>query len=97
MANCETMPSTSSMNNHMQRNDAEMYLRRRIRDPSPNSDVDSDLDPADLSDGMSEEEDNGAGCPLPSTPEDAELLEAEVNFTISSSIVWIISYALVTS
>lgn len=35
------------------------------------ADVDDDLD--------DEEEEDGVGCPLPSTPEDNQLLEAEVN------------------
>lgn len=36
-----------------------------------------DIDLLDLDD--EEEEDDGAGCPLPSTPEDTQLLEAEVS------------------
>lgn len=30
-------------------------------------------------DALDEEEDDGVGCPLPSTPEDNQLLEAEVS------------------
>jgi hypothetical protein len=56
-------------------NDNEMFLRKRVRDPSPNI-IDDPFD-GELSDALSEDEDNG--CPLPSTPEDTELLEAEVN------------------
>lgn len=51
----------------------EVYLRKRIRDHSP----DDSLEAGDLSDGLSDDEDV-PGCPLPSTPEDNELLEAEV-------------------
>lgn len=56
----------------------EIYLRKRIRDPSP----DDSLEAGELSDALSEDEDV-PGCPLPSTPEDTELLEAEVNFIAS--------------
>lgn len=52
----------------------ETYLRKRIRDPSP----DDELEAGDLSDALSDDEDV-PGCPLPSTPEDNELLEAEVS------------------
>ena len=52
----------------------EFYLRKRIRDPSPDEDS---LEAGELSDALSEDEDV-PGCPLPSTPEDTELLEAEV-------------------
>lgn len=51
----------------------EIVLRKRFRDPSP----DDSLEAGDLSDALSEDEDV-PGCPLPSTPEDTELLEAEV-------------------
>jgi hypothetical protein len=50
-----------------------MYLRKRIRDQSPIDRLDGDEESLTLSD---EEED--VGCALPSTPEDQELLEAEV-------------------
>lgn len=54
--------------------DAEEYvLRKRFRDHSP----DDSLEAGELSDALSEDED-APGCPLPSTPEDTELLEAEV-------------------
>lgn len=73
MASNINRPSISSLDEHMNGLDEpEMFLRKRIRDPSPDS-----LEAGDLSDGLSEDEDV-LGCPLPSTPEDTELLEAEV-------------------
>jgi hypothetical protein len=52
----------------------ELYLRKRYpRDASP----DDSLEAGDLSDALSDDEDI-PGCPLPSTPEDNDLLEAEV-------------------
>lgn len=60
----------------------ENYLRKRFRDQSP----DDSLEAAELSDALSEDEDI-PGCPLPSTPEDNDLLEAEV--FISPSIVFL--------
>lgn len=53
--------------------ESENYLRKRFRDDSP----DDSLEAAELSDALSEDED-APGCPLPSTPEDNDLLEAEV-------------------
>lgn len=74
-------PSISSLDAHLNGvellDEPEMYLRKRIRDPSP----DDSLEAGDLSDGLSEDEDV-LGCPLPSTPEDNELLEAEVNILL---------------
>lgn len=67
-------PSISSLDNV---DDDEMYLRKRIRDQSPIDQLDGD----DLSDALSEEEETG--CPLPSTPEDNQLLEAEVSKIIN--------------
>lgn len=68
-------PSTSSLDAHLNGlEEPESYLRKRIRDPSP----DDSLEAVELdSDGLSEDEDV-PGCPLPSTPEDNDLLEAEV-------------------
>jgi hypothetical protein len=54
----------------------ETELRRRF-DRSPDSLSDG---AGDLSDGLSDDEDV-LGCPLPSTPEDNDLLEAEVSFS----------------
>jgi adiponectin receptor len=58
----------------------EMYLRKRVttRDESPSNLDRLNFVDDDMSDALSEEEDNG--CPLPSTPEDNQLLEAEVIF-----------------
>lgn len=76
MSSIAARPSVSSMD--VQFNDSEepeLYLRKRFpRDHSP----DDSLEAGDLSDGLSEDEDV-PGCPLPSTPEDNELLEAEVS------------------
>lgn len=75
-------PSISSLDTHSNiEDDDEMYLRKRIRDQSPIDRLDND----DLSDALSEEEDF-PGCPLPSTPEDNQLLEAEVSFEILNAI-----------
>lgn len=75
MTSIANRPSISSLDAQLSSLDEpEMYLRKRIRDPSPDDDS---LEGGDLSDGLSEDEDV-LGCPLPSTPEDNELLEAEV-------------------
>lgn len=69
-------PLVSSLDAHLSGlEEPDVYLRKRIRDPSPGEDS---LEAAELSDGLSEDEDV-PGCPLPSTPEDNELLEAEVS------------------
>lgn len=68
-------PSISSLDANQNVDDDEMYLRKRIRDQSPIDRL--QLDEDEMSDALSEEEDI-PGCPLPSTPEDNELLEAEV-------------------
>lgn len=67
----------------------EVYLRKRIRDPSP----DDSLEAGDLSDALSDDEDV-PGCPLPSTPEDNELLEAEVRF-ITSYFTIALTYTMI--
>lgn len=63
------------MEHHSELEEPDSYLRKRIRDHSPDGDS---LEAGELSDGLSEDEDV-PGCPLPSTPEDNELLEAEVS------------------
>lgn len=79
-----TRPSISSIDQHLgSLEEPESYLRKRIRDSSPLNDSE-DFPEGDLSDGLSEDEDV-PGCPLPSTPEDNELLEAEV-FVFSCKI-----------
>lgn len=57
---------------------SEAHLRRR----HPwNSLVSEGIDLlADVDELDDEEEEDGVGCPLPSTPEDNQLLEAEVQF-----------------
>lgn len=46
--------------------------------------ISQELDLLDLDVDVDEEEEfDGAGCPLPSTPEDTHLLEAEVTFFLS--------------
>lgn len=79
MSSKHDRPSLSTMDasiahfNSME--EPEIYLRKRIRDPSP----DDELGAGDFeSDALSDDEDV-PGCPLPSTPEDNELLEAEVS------------------
>lgn len=67
-------PSISSLDAQLSGlEEPEVYLRKRFRDQSP----DDSLEAGELSDALSEDEDV-PGCPLPSTPEDNELLEAEV-------------------
>lgn len=70
-------PSITSLEAH-QNDDDEMYIRKRVttRDSSP---IDRLNFEDEMSDALSEEEDV-PGCPLPSTPEDNQLLEAEVIF-----------------
>jgi hypothetical protein len=68
-----TSPSSLDSAHSFGMDEPEVYLRKRIRDPSP----DDSLEAGDLSDALSDDEDV-PGCPLPSTPEDNELLEAEV-------------------
>jgi len=76
-------PSISSLDTHSNiEDDDEMCLRKRIRDQSPIDRLDND----ELSDALSEEEDI-PGCPLPSTPEDNQLLEAEVRKFIAKFIL----------
>lgn len=69
---CDTTSSTTD--DHGSSN--ESALRRR----NPwNSLVADGIDLlADVDELDDEEEEDGAGCPLPSTPEDNQLLEAEV-------------------
>ena len=75
MSSKVSRPSTSSMDDHFNHlGEPESYLRKRFRDQSPDDDW---PEVGELSDGLSEDEDV-PGCPLPSTPEDTELLEAEV-------------------
>lgn len=61
--------------------DPDMSLRkRRGWFPDTESLVSQGIDLLDEDDDeLVEEEEDGAGCPLPSTPEDHQLLEAEVN------------------
>lgn len=53
-----------------------MLRKRHIWNPDEDSLVSADIDLLD--DDIVEEEDDEGGCPLPSTPEDNQLLEAEV-------------------
>lgn len=52
--------------------------KRRPWNPDGDSIVSGDIDLLGDVDGLDEEEE-GVGCPLPSTPEDNQLLEAEVS------------------
>lgn len=77
MASEVTRPSVSPLDVNLngQEVSPESFLRKRLpRDPSP----DDSLEAGDLSDALSDDEDV-PGCPLPSTPEDTDLLEAEVS------------------
>lgn len=74
MASEGNRPSVSSLDTNSNGHDESYLLRKRIpRDP----DCDS-LEAGELSDALSDDEDV-PGCPLPSTPEDNDLLEAEVS------------------
>lgn len=79
-------PSITSLETNPN-DDDEMYIRKRFttreRDSSPTIDK-LELDEDELSDALSEEEDV-PGCPLPSTPEDNQLLEAEVTVLIMTN------------
>lgn len=59
----------------------DMTLRkRRPWNPDGSLSVSGDIDLLGDDDGLDdEEEEDGVGCPLPSTPEDNQLLEAEVS------------------
>lgn len=46
-------------------------------------------------DALDEEEEDGVGCPLPSTPEDNQLLEAEVSFLFTQMVHYFNVYAYV--
>jgi hypothetical protein len=73
-------PSISSLEARLE-DDENNFLRKRIttRDNSEEEPIDRlQLDEDEMSDNLSEEEDI-PGCPLPSTPEDSQLLEAEVS------------------
>ena len=70
----------------MELEDPENYLRKRIHQREPSLDDDDSLEAGDLSDGLSEDED-APGCPLPSTPEDNELLEAEVSQVYTNFVI----------
>lgn len=74
-------PTTSTTGDHGSASVSESVLRKR----NPwNSLVSDSIDLlADVDELDYEEEEDGVGCPLPSTPEDNQLLEAEVcNFII---------------
>ena len=80
-------PSISSLDGRsMELEDPENYLRKRIHQREPSLDDDDSLEAGDLSDGLSEDED-APGCPLPSTPEDNELLEAEVSQVYTNFVI----------
>lgn len=49
---------------------------------------------ADVDELDDEEEEDGVGCPLPSTPEDNQLLEAEVNRYIASKLFIVFCFFL---
>lgn len=61
----------------------DMTLRKRRPWNPDGSLVSGEIDLLDDVDGLDEEEEDGVGCPLPSTPEDNQLLEAEVSRNIA--------------
>lgn len=65
--------------------DPDILLRKRhVWNLDEDSLASADIDLLD--DDLVEEEEDAAGCPLPSTPEDNQLLEAEVNIDFVSFI-----------
>lgn len=57
----------------------EMRIRKRRPWNPDGSLVSGEIDLLDDDDVIDEEEEDNIGCPLPSTPEDNQLLEAEVS------------------
>lgn len=71
--------------------DPDILLRKRhVWNPDEDSLVSADIDLLD--DDIVEEEEDAAGCPLPSTPEDNQLLEAEVRETLSVFIDFLLNF-----
>lgn len=69
------MDDTTSLDEHLGL--SETHLRKRHPwNPLGSDSIDLLADVDELDD---EEEEDGVGCPLPSTPEDNQLLEAEVS------------------
>lgn len=59
--------------------------KRRVWHPDVDSLVSEDLDLLDIDDDLVEEDE--AGCPLPSTPEDTQLLEAEMTEVLKAGVL----------
>lgn len=69
----------SSLNLNLNLSDDDLVIRkRRPWNPEIDSLGSGELDILDDDDDALYEEEDGGGCPLPSTPEDNQLLEAEV-------------------
>lgn len=84
MSSKTNRPSVTSLDDHLRGlEEPEIYLRKRIRDQSPDDSLGAS---GELSDGLSEDEDV-PGCPLPSTPEDNELLEAEMTEVLKAGVL----------
>lgn len=70
--------------------DADFTIRkRRVWSPEEDDSLASeDIDLLDDDDDeLEEEEDDGVGCPLPSTPEDTQLLEAEMTEVLKAGVL----------
>lgn len=61
--------------------------RRRVWHPDTYSFASQDIDLLDIDDLVEEEEDDGVGCPLPSTPEDNQLLEVEMTEVLKAGVL----------
>lgn len=72
--------------------DLSSLRKRRAWNPEEDSlaSADDDIDLLDMGDDdddLGEEEEDGAGCPLPSTPEDNQLLEAEMTEVLKAGVL----------
>lgn len=78
-------PGDELFNNMME---ADFSIRkRRVWAPEEVSLASEDIDLLDDDDDLEEEEDDGVGCPLPSTPEDNQLLEAEMTEVLKAGVL----------
>ncbi|XP_035892242.1 adiponectin receptor protein [Anopheles stephensi] len=78
-------PGDELFNNMM---GADFSIRkRRVWAPEEVSLASEDIDLLDDDDDLEEEEDDGVGCPLPSTPEDNQLLEAEMTEVLKAGVL----------
>ena len=67
--------------------DADFTVRKRHGWSENVSLASQDIDLLDDDDDLVEEEEDGVGCPLPSTPEDTQLLEAEMTEVLKAGVL----------